>query len=108
MEHPYYKIDEVSEMLQISNSDIIRCAASGRLNIYILTAKFKVFLIHMKLNIIYAQNYLAIAKIFRIIATMLGRKSLNMRKACPVMMLWRIKVNIYSYQKKMLIKLRSW
>ena len=43
MEHPYYKIDEVSEILQISNSDIIRCAASGRLNIYILTAKFKVF-----------------------------------------------------------------
>ena len=50
MEHPYYKIDEVSQMYGISKSKIIRYAISGRLNIYILTAKFKIFWVPHKIK----------------------------------------------------------
>ena len=50
MEHPYYKIDEVSQMYGISKSQIIRYAISGRLNIYILTAKFKIFWVPHKIK----------------------------------------------------------
>lgn len=50
MEHPYYKIDEVSLMYGISKSKIIRYAISGRLNIYILTAKFKIFWVPHKIK----------------------------------------------------------
>ncbi len=50
MEHPYYKIDEVSQMYGISKSQIIFYAISGRLNIYILTAKFKIFWVPHKIK----------------------------------------------------------
>ena len=50
MDHLYYKIDEVSEMFRISKSKIIRYAISGRLNIYILTAKFKIFWVPHKIK----------------------------------------------------------
>ena len=50
MGHLYYKIDEVSEMFRISKSKIIRYAISGRLNIYILTAKFKIFWVPHKIK----------------------------------------------------------
>lgn len=50
MEHMYYKIDEVSQMYGISKSKIIRYAISGRLNIYILTAKFKIFWVPHKIK----------------------------------------------------------
>ena len=43
MELPYYKIDEVSELLKMPKSIIIRYACSGKININILTEKFTVY-----------------------------------------------------------------
>jgi hypothetical protein len=43
MELPYYKINEVSELLQMPISKIIRYACSGKISINILTAKFTVY-----------------------------------------------------------------
>ncbi|MFI3221717.1 MAG: hypothetical protein QX191_01650 [Methylococcaceae bacterium] len=43
MEHTYYKLAEVAEMLKISTNDIIRSGNLGNVNIHILTAKFFVF-----------------------------------------------------------------
>ena len=43
MELPYYKINEVSELLHMPISEIIRHACSGKIIINILTAKFTVY-----------------------------------------------------------------